>query len=89
MALPHPFRCPRPVAFWIVGLALYLRHATPSRPGALPGGERAATLCGTWIRVPFDTPPPRRPRSEQITERCPRCADIARTHDYLLLTWDF
>ncbi|MCA1190076.1 MULTISPECIES: hypothetical protein [unclassified Saccharopolyspora] len=67
MALPHPYRCSRPVAFWIVGLALHLRHATPSRPGALPGGERTATLCGDRIRVPFDTPPPRRPRSADIT----------------------
>ncbi|MEU6128399.1 hypothetical protein ABZ805_04410 [Saccharopolyspora sp. NPDC047091] len=89
MALPHPYRCSRPVAFWIVGLALHLRHATPSRPGALPGGARAATLCGTRIRVPFDTPPPRRPRSADITARCPQCAEFAAEHDYLLLTWDF
>ncbi|MFR9728685.1 hypothetical protein ACL03H_05595 [Saccharopolyspora sp. MS10] len=89
MELPHPYRCERPVAYWIVGLALFLRHATPSRPGALPGGAEAATLCGSRIRIPFETPPPRRPRSADISARCPGCADFAAEHGYDLITWDF
>ncbi|MBK0865810.1 hypothetical protein INP57_03220 [Saccharopolyspora sp. HNM0986] len=89
MGLPHPYRCTSPVAYWIVGLSLHLRHATESRPGALPGGEWTPTLCGTWIRVPFDTPAPRRPRSESIAIRCTPCSEIVATQAYLSITWDF
>lgn len=89
LSLPDPYRCSAPIAWWVVGLRLFLRHATESRPGALPGGEWASTLCGTWIRIPFDTPPPREPRTRGITQLCPQCTEVAVAGCYHLITFDY
>lgn len=89
LGLPDPYRCAAPVAYWVVGLRLFLRHATETRPGALPGGAWAPTLCGTGILVPFDTPPDREPRTKGITEICPQCTEVAVAGCYHLIKFDY
>lgn len=86
--LPSAYDSGTTHVYWIVGAGMPLRHATGTRPGALPGGDWIPALCERWIRVPFDTPIGWEPRSRRVTERCARCEEVVELHQYSGITWD-
>ena len=73
--------------YWLVDAGTRTRHATGTRPGALPGGEWIPAICETWMRAPFATPLGLEPRA-QPTTRCPQCTQIVIDNDYVAITWD-
>lgn len=86
--LPSAYESGTTYVYWIVGVGLPLRHATGTRPGALPGGDWIPAICETWMRVPFDTPPGWEPSSKSVTEHCPQCSRIVADNHYSAITWD-
>ncbi|MEV0054095.1 hypothetical protein AB0H34_26775 [Saccharopolyspora shandongensis] len=87
--LANPYRGETQEVYWIVGIGLARRHATPVRPGAQPGGEWIPSLCEVWMRVPFATLAGRTPRSTAITERCPQCTEAVDGRGFTGRHWDF
>ncbi|MGP4021105.1 hypothetical protein [Saccharopolyspora sp. 5N708] len=75
--------------YWIVGIGLQRRHATPIRPGAQPGGEWVPSLCEVWLRIPFATLWGREPRSTAVIERCPQCTGTVEERGFSGRNWDF
>ncbi|MBB5155124.1 hypothetical protein BJ970_002658 [Saccharopolyspora phatthalungensis] len=87
--LADPYRGETQEVYWIVGIGWALRHATPVRPGAHPGGAWVPALCEVWMRVPFATLWPRRPPSAAVDERCPQCTEAVAERGFASRNWDF
>ncbi len=78
-----------PDLYWILGMGMRTRHATAVRPGAHPAGEWIPAECGEWIRVPCSTPYGQTPRSQDCTEQCPDCRQVAEGNGSSAVQWDF